>query len=438
MHRSQRVTPWLYLRLFQPDRWLRLLGLLLSTILIVVGCQQSSLQLSPDSSVVLELSGWGSSHTEQALLRQVLRDFEAQHPQIKVKFEMIADQYMDVMKTRLVGDAAPDVFYLDAVEAPLLMKSGVLEPLDAYITPEFDLSDFEENLLQPFQYQNQIYGLPKDFSTLALFYNRQAFASANLNAPPYTWDELQAYSQQLTLDRNQDGRTDQYGMSLIPELARQAYVIKSFGGQVVDAQDYARFAEQPGLQGLEMLVAQYRDDRTSARPQDVGTNSGIEMFGQGKAAMVIEGNWAIPYFADTFPALDYATAEVPVMNNQPGTMAYTVAYVMNHQSQHKAEAWELIAYLTGKEGMEKWTSTGFALPTRRSVAQKLRYDQDPLRSPLVAGARYAMPWQIGTYPTAVINSFNNQFISALLGEQPLEPAIQLAQENANQQILAAQ
>jgi multiple sugar transport system substrate-binding protein len=33
---------------------------------------------------------------------------------------------MDVIKTRLIGDAAPDVFYLDALEAALLMKYGVL------------------------------------------------------------------------------------------------------------------------------------------------------------------------------------------------------------------------------------------------------------------------------------------------------------------------
>jgi len=43
-----------------------------------------------------------------------------------------------------------DVFYLDALEAPALDDSKVLEPLDNYITPEFDIADFEPKLLMLF------------------------------------------------------------------------------------------------------------------------------------------------------------------------------------------------------------------------------------------------------------------------------------------------
>ncbi len=353
-----------------------------------------------------------------------------QHPTIKVKYEVISDQYMDVIKTRLVGEAAPDVFYLDALEAPFLMSQNILEPLDAYITPEFDLGDFENTLLGNFKYQNQIYGLPKDYSTLTLFYNKKAFAAAGLNNPPTTWDELRTYSQKLT------GKLNKYGFGEIPELARQAYKVKAFGGQLVDQNDYATFASTAGLQGLQLVIDQYQKDRSSAQKSDVGTNSGIEMFGQGKVAMVIEGNWAIPYLTETFPQVEFATAEIPTINNKKGTMVFTVAYVMNKQAQHKAEAWELISYLTGKEGMQKWTEKGFALPTRKSVAEKLGYDQDPLRSPLVAGVNYATSWQLGKYPAAIMNNFDNQFVSALLGQQPLKQAMLNAQNEANQQIRA--
>jgi multiple sugar transport system substrate-binding protein len=87
---------------------------------------------------------------------------------------------MDVIKTRLIGDAAPDVFYLDALEAPLLMKYGVLEPLNSYINELDNLADSEPSLLKAFQRSEQIYGLPKDFSTLALFYNKKLFKNEEL------------------------------------------------------------------------------------------------------------------------------------------------------------------------------------------------------------------------------------------------------------------
>jgi multiple sugar transport system substrate-binding protein len=417
---------------------LNFLGLVLAIAIALIGYQTlllTSMSSAP-AAVTLKFSGWGTSHTEQALFRRVLRDFEADHPSIRVKYEAISDQYMDVIKTRLIGDAAPDVFFLDGFQAPFLMSQNVLEPLDDYLTLDVDLADFEETILNTFQYQGRLYGLPKDYSTLVLFYNQRAFAEAGLTTPPSTWDELRTYAQQLTLDRNKDGRIDQYGYGEIPELARQAYKVVAFGGQLVDSHGYAAFASNAALRGLRLAVDQYQRDRSSAQKSDVGTNSGSEMFGQGKVAMVIEGPWAIPYLTDTFPTLEFATAEVPRMNNRQVTMVYTVAYVMNKRSQHKAEAWELISYLTGKEGMERWTGAGTALPARKSVAQALGYDQDPLRSPFVAGVKYAIPWQIGIYPDVIMNNFDNQYVSALLGQQPLRQAMLRAQNAANEQIEA--
>jgi len=414
------------------SKLLTFFGVAIAIAIAVIACHNLQLasKHSTSTAITIKLSGWGGSPVEQKLLRQVLQDFETEHPNIKVKYDVISDQYMDVIKTRLIGEAAPDVFYLDALEAPFLMSQNVLEPLDNYITPEFDLADFEDTLLNSFKYQNKIYGLPKDYSTLALFYNKKAFTAAGLSNPPGTWDELRSYSKQLT------GKLNRYGFGEIAELSRQVYKIKAFGGQIVDQNGYATFASEASLKGLQLVIDQYRKDRSFAQKSDVGTNSGSEMFGQSKVAMVIEGNWAIPYLTETFPQVEFATAEVPTINDKKGTMVFTVAYVMNKQAQHKAEAWELISYLTGKTGMQKWTGTGFALPTRKSVAKNLGYDRDPLRSPLVAGVDYATPWQVGKYPAAIVNNFENQFVSALLGQQPLKQAMVQAEKAANQQIKA--
>lgn len=411
-------------------KWIKFWVVVIVVAIAVIGYYNLVSSLSESTAVTVKLSGWAGNPVEQKLLRELLQEFESQHPAIKVRYEVISDQYMDVMTTRLIGEAAPDVFYLESLEAPFLMGQNVLEPLNAYITPDFDLGDFEESLLANFQAENLIYGLPKDYSTLALFYNKKAFADAGLSSPPTTWKELRTYSQQLT------GKVSRYGFGITPELSRQAYTIKAFGGQVVDQNGYATFASPEAVQGLQLVVDQYQKDHTSAQPTDVGTNSGTEMFGQGRVAMVIEGNWAIPYLETTFPQVEFATAEVPTINDKKGTMVFTVAYVMNKQSQHKAEAWELISFLTGKEGMAKWTGTGFALPTRKSVAEKLGYDKDSLRSPLVAGVNYATSWQLGKYPGAISNNFDNQFISALLGQQPLPQAMIRGQNAANQQIWA--
>lgn len=415
------------------NKILSILVSLLLAALLLKACSSTKV----DNITTITLSGWQSSLTEKELVEQVLRDFEAKHPQIKVKFEVIADQYMDVIKTRLIGDAAPDVFYLDALEAPLLMSHDVLEPLDSYITADFDLADFERNLLNAFKYKGKIYGLPKDFSTLALFYNKQLLQKANLKTPPQTWRKLRNYSRKLTVDKNRDGRKEQYGLGITPELARLYFQIKAFGGRLIDYKGYASFATRKSLRGLQLVINLYQKDKTAAFPSDLGASSGSEMLGQGKTAMVIEGNWAIPYLKETFPNIEFATAEMPKIGGKEGTMIYTVAYVMNKQTKNKKAAWELISYLTGKEGMKVWATEGVVLPSRKSVLAELGYDQNPLYLPFVKGAAYGTIWQAGQTLPTIMTHFNNQFLSALLGEQSLRIAMKKAQTTANKEIRAA-
>ena len=412
------------------------LVLVIFSTVIFTSCN-SSRQANNDGVVTITLSGW-SNLLEKQLLQQVVEKFEASNPTIKVRYDVIADEYMDVLKTRLIGDTAADVFYLDALEAPAMISPGVLQPLNDYLKADFDLQDFAPNLLKAFVGDGVIYGLPKDVSTLALFYNKQAFAAASLTQPPSNWDQLRSDAKKLTIANNRDGKIEQYGLGISPELARQVFMIKAFGGELVDANNNAAFASPQSLKGLQLVVDQYLKDKSAAQPTDVGTTSGGEIFGQGKAAMVIEGPWIISYLKETFPSLEYGVAEVPTITGKKGTMAYTVAYVMNKKSKHKLAAWKLIAYLTGKEGMTAWTKTGLALPTRASVANKLDYDKNALYAPFVAGANYATIWQAGEYLPLIVNNFNNQFVSAIIGEQTLESAMRKAQETANKEIKLSQ
>ncbi|WP_059172579.1 ABC transporter substrate-binding protein [Bacillus sp. FJAT-27445] len=375
--------------------------------------------------VQVTLAGWGGNPTEEKLLKQVIADFESKHKDVKVKYEVISEQYMDVMKTRLIGGEAPDVFYLDAFEAPALIETGVLEPLDEYVTGDFDVEDFEKPLAEAFIQGGKTYGFPKDYSTLALFYNKKMLSDAGVEVPK-TFEEFREASKKLTKD-------GVYGFGVAPELARMYWLGESTGGEIVK-DDKANFASQEVVSALQPIIDMHNVDKTAVEPKEVGVGWGGEIFGQGKAAMVIEGNWAIPYLADTFPDIDYGTAELPSVDGNHSTMAYSVAYVMNAASEKKEASWKLISYLTGKEGMETWTSLGYALPTRKSVAEKLGYDKDELRSALVAGASYATVWSKGTNLPIIMNNFNNQFTSAFLGKRPLGEALKDAEKQANSEI----
>ncbi|MGG4145829.1 ABC transporter substrate-binding protein [Paenibacillus algorifonticola] len=427
-------------------KWISLLSVLIISTNLLAACggnnsnagTNTGAGASPGTEgepVTLTLAGWTSSADEKELLQQTLNEFEASNPGIKVKYEIIADQYMDVIKTRLIGGNGPDVFYMDASEAPGIIKSGVLEPLDSYVTADFDVADFEQPLLSAFQQDNKTYGFPKDFSTLAMFYNQKDFADAGITSPPKTWEELLAAAKKLT--KTENGKIVRYGFGAAPELARQMYMLKAFGGAMSDDNGNATFASEDALKGLQLVVDMHNVDKSSGEPKEVGAGWTGEMFGQGKASIVFEGNWAVPFLESNYKELKYGTAQLPTVNGKQGTMAFPVAYVMNKDSRQKEAAWKLLSYLTGKEGMKTWTSKGFALPTRKSVASELGYDKDPIRGAIVAGASYATPWvDKETLPT-IMNNFNNQFIDAYSGKTPLADALKKAQDTANKEIEAA-
>jgi multiple sugar transport system substrate-binding protein len=408
--------------------------LILISSWMFAGCTSSQTD-GRSPKVILTLSGWQSTPQEKQALEKLIQEFEQANPQIDVKYETINSQYMDVIQTRLAGDNAPDVFYLDALEAPALIKQGVLEPLDNYISKDFDLKDFEPSLLNAFKDRGKLYGIPKDFSTLALFYNRKLFASGGIKKPPQTWTELLAVSQKLTIKSSDK---QQYGLGVAPELARQYFAIEAFGGDLINKSGKAVFAEPNALKGLQLIVNQYQTDKTSIQPADVGATSGTDLFGQQKAAMVIEGPWAIPYLKENFPNLEFGVTEVPTINNKRGTMAYTVAYVLNKQAKNKKVAWQFIDYLTNKPGMKKWATSGLVLPSRKSTLKEIKYDTNPTYSPFVRGAKYATIWQAGDHLPIIMNNFNNQFLSAILGQQSLSDAMKKAQDTANKEINAIQ
>jgi multiple sugar transport system substrate-binding protein len=88
-------------------------------------------QSSPSGT--LRLSGNTSGPAETDIVNQVLNDFMAKYPNIKVTFENISSDYFTKLQTDLAAGNAADVFYLDSLPAPDLMAAGQLLELDSYM-----------------------------------------------------------------------------------------------------------------------------------------------------------------------------------------------------------------------------------------------------------------------------------------------------------------
>lgn len=372
--------------------------------------------------VTIKLGMWSSSPAEKKIVDDQIAKFKEKYPNIDVQIETIVGDYMQKLQTELASNTAPDIFYLDSMPAPQLMSSGVLEPLDDYIKKyNVDVNDFEPALLSAFQWEGKTYGLPKDFNTLALFYNKDMFKAAGINEPPKTWEELRDVAKKLTKDGVK-------GLVLSADLARFDAFINQNGGSVY--QDGKVTLNLPeNAQALDFYVGLITKDKVADTPQNMGEGWNGDAFAAKKAAMAIEGGWMIPFLKEKAPDLNYGIAELPA-GKQKSTMAFTVAYVMNKNSKHKDEAFKLIEFLTGKEGQQFVVDSGLALPSRKSMQEGFK-EKYPERAAFVDGASYAVPWQFGLYGTKVVDAANKA-CEALIMKQI--SSAQQALDNAQKEV----
>jgi multiple sugar transport system substrate-binding protein len=264
--------------------------------------------------VELRLWGGSSGEAEDQALTELLNAFNAETGANAV-FEAQADM-TTALNTALAGGEPPDVFYVDSNNLPDLAAAGALAPV-----PDGTLSDPDDiypSLREAFTFDGTWYCPPKDFSTLGLVYDPAALQAAGVEVPT-TWEELAAAAEALTTDT-------QAGLAMGVEYPRWAVFLFQAGADLTNSDVSAITLDTPEAREALQFVADQYSAGYFVRPSDVDAGWAGEAFGQGKAAMTIEGNWIVGYLQQTFPDKTWAVAELPAGPAGQGTFAFTVCY----------------------------------------------------------------------------------------------------------------
>jgi len=388
--------------------------------------------LSPYAGETVVVGIWAGSDAEIA----VRPDQEAAFTEetgIYIEWRVYTE-FDDQLSTDLIAGTAPDVFYVDAFQFPRLHAEGVLVNMDDFIanTPDFNLDDLYAGPLSAFTTADgSIYGIPKDFSTLGLFYNIDMLEEAGFSPDdiPTTMEDLPAFLAELAPELP-DGAIP---AATAADLARHVFALEANGTPITDADGFAVLAEDDQLEFIEMLVSAFQDDLV-ARPEDLGTDWSGDTFGLEHVALMIEGNWAIGHVEGNFPDVNFGTRELPTMSGDNGTMVFTVSYSINSASSIPGAAWEFVNFVTGTEGMHIMTEGATLLPSRGSTSQLMDLYNHDILAPFVAGAAYATPWQAGVTGPIIAREYNNWLPMALSGDMTLQEAMEQAVEDANADI----
>jgi multiple sugar transport system substrate-binding protein len=295
--------------------------------------------------------------------------------------------------------------------------------------------DFIPTLIDAFTFDGQTYGIPKDFNSLGLFYNKDLFAAAGLGEPTddWTWDDLKAAAAART--DTSDPNKPIYGLGVPPDPGRFPAFVFQNGGQVM-TDDYAdTMLDAAEAVGAAEFYTGFKADGSGALPADVGEGWQGTVFGKGQFAMVYEGGWLIPYLRDQFPGTSYGVVLPPAGPGGEGNLIFTVAWGLSAGTENPEAAWRVVDYLTGVDAQTQVLNSGFALPSRLSLQ-----DSDYLQNNAAASAIFrgslegAKPFFWG----AVGSDVNDQITKALervyLESQPVADSFTEGAENIREAI----
>ncbi len=338
----------------------------------------------------------------------------------------VASDLNQELSQGFAAGSPPDVFYLSTDQLAGYASNGSLYPYGDQLP---DVDDFYPSLRENFTVDDQLMCAPKDFSTLALVINTDAWSAAGLTDAdvPTTWDELAAVAKTLTTG-------DQVGLSFGPEYQRLGVFMAQAGGGLVSDDGTTAIADSPENVEALTFVQQMLTDGVLAYPSAIDAGWGGEAFGSGRAAMTIEGNWIVGAMQNDFPDISYQVAPLPEGPAGPGTLQFTNCWGIAADSPSQASAVDLVEFLTSTEQQIAFAKAFGVMPSVAS-AQEQFTSEFPEQAAFVQGAEYATGMPTAQGASDVIADLNGQ----IEGLQSADPAAVLASVQSNlQPVLDAQ
>jgi len=280
--------------------------------------------------------------------------------------------YQDVLKTELASGTAPDVFWIPGTDVADFATRGLLYDLRslADATAGYSDSDFYPGPMFHLTFDPAtssagpaLWGLPRDVSTFALYLNLDLIAEAGADDPreleangEWTWEkflEVAAAVNALGSDVRGYGGSAWWGP--------YGVWMNAAGGNFFNADRTACGLDTPeALAGLTFAQNLY----TSGVAVPYGEDP-EPPFRAGNVAMFQNGRWATPGIRTV--EFDWDVVGLPTgPAGNPGNWLFWGAYVVNANTAHPEQAWQLVQALTTAQTQGQVAALGANIPSRVS------------------------------------------------------------------------
>lgn len=301
----------------------------------------------------------------------------------------LADMYRRLLMDFASGTPA-DLFLLNYRRYAAFAAKKTLEGLAPYLAAStvIKATDFYAQVIEALTWQEQLFGIPQNLSSLVVYYNKTIFDAAGVADPlaDWTWDDFLQTAHLLTLDQDGDGSLDVWGLGTDAITLRVAPFIWMAGGDLVDnPQNPTQLAldSVEARRALAWFVALQTEQQVVPDPLTEKAESHETRFINGRLAMYLESRRVTPSLRQN-TTFDWDVAPLPHLSASAtqgrSTVLHSDAFCMAAQSQNKNAAWSLIEYANSPAGQTVLTRTGRVVPSNKSVAESPAF-LDPAAKP---------------------------------------------------------
>lgn len=319
-----------------------------------------------------------------ARIDNLVKDYNAQSD----KYEVEALSVPDAQKITAAISAGngPDVTDEFGSDVGKLASSGVMEPLDDYITKaNYDVSDFIPASLASMKMDGRTYALPCNVNFSALYYNKTLLKEAGYTEPPKTMEEMYDMAVKTT-KVNKDGTIDVCGFPDFPTVYYLDAFTSAAGGGWYAQDGKPSAADDYGNTLALKLARDYREKFGLANVVKFASGGKYldptDPFLMGKQTFRIDGPWMGKNIKETFKVdVDYGVTYIPYPKDKPElagreNASSSMLYVTSN-SKNKDGAFDFLSYFVGKKGQADFTIAGGDFPSRISSLDGLKgYDVD--------------------------------------------------------------
>ncbi len=385
------------------------------------------------AQTTVRIMGYGGQDPAivQRLLADVIGD-ELAAEGITVQYEPLEGDYNAALTNALSAGTAADVFYLPGETAPGFIATGKVLPLNDLV----DSSAYLENLNTTFTQDGNLYGVAKDFNTLAVFYNEDLFDEAGVEYPNAD-DDWNTFADKLRGVSEALG-PDVYGACLPADFARMGAFAYGNGWQPFDAEGNANLQDPAFVEAFDWYTGLV-EEGVAVQPSDIGAGWPGECFANEEAAVAIEGAWMLGFLRDSAPNLPYGTTLLPMSPNtgERGNFIYTVAWAVNSDSPNQEAAVKVLEALTSEETQQFILEQGLAIPSRSALGENAYFQQETPEAQanmtVFEGASEGnvLGFQFGAVGTDYLAPIANALTAVMTGQADSATALESAQEELN-------